>query len=96
MSKKKKRRKGAWKQYIGIVFMLAAGAVCGYLMMWYIDTQTSGSEGIGASLMRIALLFVSMYVAMYLQIVIHEAVKGEDGTRDQEIEIFYRFVGKIE
>ena len=30
------------------------------------------------------------------KIVIHEAVKGEDGTRDQEIEIFYRFVGKIE
>ena len=30
------------------------------------------------------------------KIVIHEAVKGEDGMRDQEIEIFYRFVGKIE
>ena len=30
------------------------------------------------------------------KIVIHEAVKGEDGTRDQEVEIFYRFVGKIE
>ena len=30
------------------------------------------------------------------KIVIHEAVKGEDGMRDQKIEIFYRFVGKIE
>ena len=30
------------------------------------------------------------------KIVIHEAVKGEGGMRDQEIEIFYRFVGKIE
>ena len=30
------------------------------------------------------------------KIVIREAVRGEDGTRDQEIQIFYRFVGKIE
>lgn len=30
------------------------------------------------------------------KIVIHEAVKGEDGMRDQKIEIFYRFIGKIE
>lgn len=30
------------------------------------------------------------------KIVIHEAVKGEGGMRDQEIEIIYRFVGKIE
>ena len=30
------------------------------------------------------------------KIVIHEAVKDFDGTRNQEIEIFYRFVGKID
>lgn len=30
------------------------------------------------------------------KIVIHESVKGEDGTKEQEIEIFYRFIGKIE
>ena len=27
---------------------------------------------------------------------IHEAVKREDGSREQEIEIFYRFIGKID
>ena len=26
----------------------------------------------------------------------HEAVKGEDGSREQEVEIFYRFIGKID
>ena len=26
----------------------------------------------------------------------HEAVKGEDGSREQEVEIYYRFIGKIE
>ena len=26
----------------------------------------------------------------------NEAVKGEDGSREQEVEIFYRFIGKID
>ena len=30
------------------------------------------------------------------KIVVHEAVKGEDGSREQEVEIFYRFIGKID
>lgn len=30
------------------------------------------------------------------KIVIHEATKSFDGTREQEVEIFYRFVGKID
>ncbi len=34
--------------------------------------------------------------ALIEKIVIHEATKGEDGMRDQEIEIYYRFVGKID
>ncbi len=34
--------------------------------------------------------------ALIEKIVIHEATKGEDGMRDQEIEIYYRFIGKIE
>ena len=30
------------------------------------------------------------------KIVVHEAVKHKDGTREQEVEIFYRFIGKID
>jgi len=30
------------------------------------------------------------------KIVIQEATKGPDGVREQEVEIFYRFVGKID
>ena len=30
------------------------------------------------------------------KILIHESVKGEDGEQEQEIEIFYRFIGKID
>ena len=25
-----------------------------------------------------------------------QAVKGEDGSREQEVEIYYRFIGKID
>lgn len=30
------------------------------------------------------------------KIVVHEAVKGENGRREQKVEIYYRFIGKIE
>jgi site-specific DNA recombinase len=29
------------------------------------------------------------------KITVHEAVKGEDGSREKEVEIYYRFIGKI-
>ena len=34
--------------------------------------------------------------ALIEKILVHEAIKGEDGKREQEVEIFYRFIGKIE
>ena len=41
-------------------------------------------------------LTAEMLNTLIEKIVIHEAVKASDGTRTQEIEIFYRFVGKID
>ena len=34
--------------------------------------------------------------ALVEKILVHEATKDEDGSRVQEVEIFYRFVGKID
>ena len=34
--------------------------------------------------------------ALIEKILIHQSVKGEDGEQEQEIEIFYRFIGKID
>ena len=34
--------------------------------------------------------------ALIEKIVVHEAVKDESNTRTQEIEIYYRFIGKVE
>ena len=34
--------------------------------------------------------------ALIEKIVIHQSIMGEDGEQEQEIEIFYRFIGKID
>lgn len=34
--------------------------------------------------------------ALIEKILVHEAVKSEDGVREQEVEIFYRFIGKLD
>ena len=34
--------------------------------------------------------------ALIEKVLVHEAVKNPDGTKDQEIEIYYRFIGKVE
>ena len=41
-------------------------------------------------------LTAEMLNTLIEKIVVHEATKGSNGTRTQEIEIFYRFVGKID
>ena len=41
-------------------------------------------------------LTAEMLNTLIEKIVVHEAVKDSDGTRTQEIEIFYRFAGKID
>ena len=41
-------------------------------------------------------LTAEMLNALIEKIAVHEAAKDPDGTRTQEIEIFYRFVGKID
>ena len=34
--------------------------------------------------------------ALIEKVVVHEATKNADGSRVQEVEIYYRFIGKIE
>ena len=41
-------------------------------------------------------LTATLLNAVIEKILVHEAVKHDDGSREQEIEIFYRFVGKID
>lgn len=34
--------------------------------------------------------------ALIEKIAVHQAVKNDDGTTEQEVEIYYRFIGKID
>ena len=40
--------------------------------------------------------FVEWTVTLIEKILVHEATKDEEGNRIQEVEIFYRFIGKID
>ena len=37
-----------------------------------------------------------LLTALIDKIVVHQAVKQEDGSKLQEIEIFYKFIGKVD
>ena len=41
-------------------------------------------------------LDASLLNTLIEKILVHEGKKGADGVREQEVEIFYRFVGKID
>lgn len=70
---KKGRKKIRWQQIIAMALMLLAGAVCGALMMTYIDqcfgNETPGWQGI----VMLAGLFFGMYFMILVQTVVHEA-----------------------
>lgn len=72
MNQKQKKKKGAWQQYIPMVFFALLGAVCGYLMMRYIHTALDADTSLDKEILALAGLFVGVYVAIFLQMFIHE------------------------
>ena len=63
-------------------------------------TQTVADAGKWVELMKQYVnpteLTAELLNTLIEKILVHEAVKGEDGGREQEVEIFYRFIGKID
>ncbi|MBO5070293.1 MAG: M50 family metallopeptidase [Roseburia sp.] len=73
MSEKSKKKKVVWQQYIAVVFFMLIGAACGILMVKYVDATATPEQTLGEQLFFLVVLFVLMYVAIFLQIIIHEA-----------------------
>ena len=73
MKTKKEKKKGKWKQYLSIIFFLAIGGVCGVWIASYMDKMDSAGKSMSEILMGAGLLFLGMYAAMIIQIIIHEA-----------------------
>lgn len=72
MKGKHKKKKAKWQQYIGMVFFVLIGAACGLLMVMYIDEFTTKKTLYEEVLSLIGLL-LGMYVAILVQMIVHEA-----------------------
>lgn len=69
----KKKKKMSLGQLIGMVTFTLLGAVCGILMVVSIEKFGRDQRSFGERMGLLVLLLICMYVAMMLQIVIHEA-----------------------
>ena len=65
-----------------------------------VDAQTEDNAGKWVTLIRRyenpTELTPELVNALIEKILVHEAVKSKDGAREQEVEIFYRFIGKLD
>lgn len=66
---RKLKNKGFWGQAVSVMIFVLIGAACGSMMLRAVD----GAESISGQVLRLIGLFVAMYGAILLQIVIHEA-----------------------
>lgn len=73
MKKKEAKKKIQWQQYIAVVFFMLIGAMCGVLMVQYVDKNAQADASGGEELFSLACLFVGMYVAIFVQLIVHEA-----------------------
>ena len=73
MSNKPKKKKTTWQQNIATIFFMLIGAVCGFLMMMYIDRYLGEDAKTHEVILSLVGLFVGMYAAMFFHMIIHEA-----------------------
>ena len=72
MNKKPKKNKTSWQQYIGMAFFVLMGAACGFLMMRHIDSFAA-EKPLREEILSLVGLFLGMYAAILVQLIIHEA-----------------------
>ena len=72
MNEVKKKKKIVWQQYIGMAFMVLIGAMCGFIMVWYID-KSSADTPLYQEILSLAGVFLGMYVALFFHMIVHEA-----------------------
>ena len=72
MASEKSKKKIQWKPYIAVLFFMAIGAVCGFLMITYIETNMGSGDSLAENLWTLASLFLFMYAGIFIHIIIHE------------------------
>lgn len=73
MKDQEKKKRLTWGNYIAMLFFMLIGAVCGILMVYFAENAFGGTTSSGQKLFYIAFLFIGMYIAIFFQIILHEA-----------------------
>ena len=73
MKKSNGKKKIQWQQYIAVAFFMLIGAVCGILMVQYVDKNAQADVYLGEEVFSLVCLFVGIYIAIFMQLIIHEA-----------------------
>lgn len=71
--KKKQKKKVQWQQWIVMGFFMVIGAVCGVLMVSFVEQRGTENGSVLEDLIPLGVLFIGMYVGIFLQLIIHEA-----------------------
>ena len=71
--KKKAKKRIQWQQYIAVAIFMLIGGVCGVLMAQYVGKNVQPDTFIGVELFSLVCLFLGMYIAIFIQLIIHEA-----------------------
>lgn len=73
MNKKTKKKKIMWQQYIAVIFFMLIGAGCGILMVEYLDPLLLSDKPLWQKFLSVAVMVAGLYLAIFLQTIIHEA-----------------------
>ena len=68
----KPKKKVVWQQYVGTVFSMLIGAICGYAMIVFIN-NFSDDTSLYIKILSLVGLFFGMFVAFFFHMLIHEA-----------------------
>ena len=70
---KKKQKTENRGQWISILIYMFIGAACGVLILMYLEQQDQSGNSLPAYYLSLSLMIIGMYIAMIIQIIIHEA-----------------------
>lgn len=71
--REKKKKKGQWQQWIVMGFFMLIGAVCGVLIVSYMEQRATEDSSLLEDLIPVGVLLIGMYIGIFLQLTIHEA-----------------------
>ena len=71
-SKTSNKKKTGGQQWIVTALALALGMICGFLISYHMVSGSLGDRSLGETVILAGFLLLSIYLAMFLQIILHE------------------------